>query len=172
MRIQTEVMAISILAVCTLCGCTRSRQTSVSGLEQSGVSEPTNTLDFKTVIQTKLRRPIGTIVTVEGEMFDGPTKGYEDGPSLRVRKIDGNELEAEIVICLKPYFYDFGESVAGHSPLPSLTPGHVYEFEGYETGTYVGVPTEAFDLAGIAFQTSSLHFRSVLMVYKGRDISP
>src|SRR5262249_7788964 len=56
--------------------------------------------------------------------------------------------------------------------LPTLDDGQTYEFEGYETGGFVGHPAEARRRAKIVLQTSGHYFSHYLIVYKGKKIAP
>src|SRR5262245_756297 len=120
----------------------------------------------------KLGEPLGTVVTVHGFVAEGPFKGYEGGPNLRAQRINGTATQTDIQICLSPYFGKFGEKVGEEVGLPKLERGNTYEFEGYETGGFVGVPGRAYERAGIMIQTSGFYFRHELVVYKGKKIDP
>ncbi len=170
MRLTTPLRVMTVIVPCILCGCGKPHDADSSARATSAPDAASTPSTADTVIHTKLRRPLGTIVKVEGEVFDGPSKGYEGGPNLRARKIDGVDVTTEITIRLLPFFSDFGESFEGQTPLPSLKAGQSYEFEGYETGGFVGVPDEAHNRAGIILQTTDHYFRSVFKVYKGRQI--
>jgi hypothetical protein len=113
----------------------------------------------------KLREPFGSVVTVQGIVVDGKSKGYEGGPNVRVQRINGRSIQDDIQIRLSPYFGEFG----GHS-LPKLEFGKTYEFEGYEAGGFVGVPAEAFKRAGIPLQTASFYFSHYYTVYRAKKI--
>src|SRR5262245_182035 len=80
----------------------------------------------------KLHEPLGTVVTVQGIVVEGPFKGYEGGPNLRVQRINGKATQEHIQIRLAPYHDDFGETHVQGAPLPSLSFGKSFEFEGYE----------------------------------------
>lgn len=170
MRLKPALSVMTLIVPCVLCGCTKPHDSAAATRATSVPDAATTTSTADTVIHTKLHRPLGTVVKVEGEVFDGPSKGYEDGPNLRVRRIDGVDVTTEITIRLAPYFVGFGETCEGQIPVPALKAGRCYEFEGYETGGFVGVPDEAHNRAGILLQTTDHYFRSVLNVYKGRQI--
>ncbi len=121
----------------------------------------------------KLQVPLGDVVRVEGVVVDGPYKGYEDGPNLRVQRIQGQATQHHIQIRLVPYLGEWGEkAVSGGQTLPTLEVGKTYELKAYETGGYIGVPARAYKEEGIEVQTTSYYFRTQLVVYKARVIAP
>ena len=118
--------------------------------------------------------PLGKVVRVEGIVVEGPFKGLEGGPNLRVQRIPGRATQQDIQIQLRPYFTDWGKEAygGGHHSLPTLEMRKTYEMEGYETGDYVGVPAEAYKKAGFAIQTQRYYFRTELVVYRAKVIEP
>jgi hypothetical protein len=121
----------------------------------------------------KMHKPLGSVITVQGVAVDGPEKGYEGGPNLRVQRIDGRATQEDIQIVLQPYFNKWGDRAVddGHA-LPELTTGTTYELEGYETGGFVGIPTDAYKRAGVVLQTCDHYFRCVFEAYRGKAIDP
>lgn len=117
----------------------------------------------------KLHRPLGEVVKIQGKVVEGPFKGYEGGPNLIAHRINGKATQELIQIKIRPYMYDFGHDA---TMLPKLNMGEEYEFEGYETGSFVGIPSEAYDRAGIGLQTSTFYFSHTLVVYKGKQLPP
>jgi hypothetical protein len=91
-----------------------------------------------------------------------------------VQRINGRATQEYIQLKLEPYFHEFGEKpVTGGEALPKLAPGQTYEFEGFETGHFVGVPKEAYQRAGLMLQVPVGHgFTHRFTVYKGKRIDP
>jgi hypothetical protein len=115
----------------------------------------------------KLHAPLGTVVSVVGVAVEGPFKGYEGGPNLRVRRIQGKYYQKDIQIVLKPYFHDWGEEATTGGPaLPKLQAGETYKLEGYETGGFVGIPSEAYTHGELMIQTTGHYFRHHFAVIK------
>ena len=132
---------------------------------------PLPKLESEYRIIPRLREPLGSVVTVQGVVVEGSSKGYEDGPNLRVQRINGRPIQDDIQIRIAPYYTDFGKPAVGKGQrLPRLAFGKTYEFEGYETGEFVGVPREAFKRAGVPLATSEFYFSHVYKVYKGKKI--
>ncbi|MFL5331150.1 MAG: hypothetical protein ACJ8C4_19840 [Gemmataceae bacterium] len=134
------------------------------------VDVPLNKLGGNFGLIGKLGVPLGDVVKVQGFVVEGPFKGYEGGPNLRVQRINGQSTQEDIQIRLIPYLEDFGtEHQSGEQPA-KLEYGNTYLFEGYETGGFVGVPPEAYRNAGIAIGTTHHYFRHQLAVYKRTKI--
>src|SRR5687767_8162583 len=67
----------------------------------------------------QLNSPLGTALALQGVVVDGPHKGYEGGPNLRVLRIEGRATQEDIQIPIRPHFYDFGEAaIVGGTALP------------------------------------------------------
>lgn len=125
----------------------------------------------------KLHEPLGKVIELEGVVVEGPFKGYEGGPNLRVQRIAGRITQEDTQIAIKPFFFTWGESVgwgsaAGTIPLPKLEIGATYRLVGYETGGFVGTPGEAFERGAPIVQTTSFYFREYFEVIKGEEIEP
>jgi hypothetical protein len=121
----------------------------------------------------KLHVPLGDMVHVEGVVVEGPFKGYEGGPNLRVQRIQGSATQQDIQIRIRPYFTAWGKKAYGEGrSLPDLEMGKTYRMEGYETGGYIGHPAEVYRKAGLAFQTTGYYFQTELVVYKAKAIEP
>ena len=118
----------------------------------------------------KLREPLGTVVTVQGIVVEGAFKGYEGGPNVRVQRINGRATQDDIQIRLHPYFGKFGEKAFMGKQLPKLEDGQTYEFEGYESGEFVGIPKEAYERAGRPLQSTGFYFSHHYIVYQGKKI--
>lgn len=133
---------------------------------------PTSQLSATYVLVGKLGVPLGEVVKVAGVVVEGPFKGYEGGPNLRIQRINGKTTPADIQIKLVPYFGKFDGERSNELDLPKLKMGKTYEFEGYETGGIVGIPRKAFDRAGVILQTCSDYFATYFVVIKGRQVEP
>ncbi|MDB5338650.1 MAG: hypothetical protein JWN70_4269 [Planctomycetaceae bacterium] len=111
----------------------------------------------------KLGEPPGTVLTVQGIVVDGPFKGGGGGPNLRVRRINGTATQEHIQIQLTPFYEEFG---------PKLKYGETYEFEGYETGAFSGIPPEAYRRLELKGGAVGFQFRHSFKVYRGKRIDP
>ena len=121
----------------------------------------------------KLHVPLGEVVTLQGVVVDGPFKGYEGGPNLRVQRIHGRVTQEDIQIVITPFFNDWGEesTVTGNT-LPELEVGAAYEMEGYETGRFVGVPGEVLERDNMRISTTGHYFRESFAVIRASRIEP
>src|SRR5262249_26009021 len=128
--------------------------------------------DFQLV--GKLHVPLGSVISIEGIAVEGPFKGLEGGPNLRVQSINGSYTQEDIQIVIKPFIYDWGKKVTvDGDALPKLEMGRTYEMEGYETGGYSGVPSEAFRRGAIPVQTAvGPYFRTHFVVIRAKQTEP
>src|SRR5688500_9571158 len=44
----------------------------------------------------KTGQPLGKVIRVQGRVVEGPFKGYEGGPNLRVQRVDGIATQKDI----------------------------------------------------------------------------
>jgi hypothetical protein len=115
----------------------------------------------------KTNRPLGELVTMQGVLVEGPSKGYEDGPNLRIQRINDRATQDGTETRLRPYS---GSKATEWEK--SLHYGKTYELRGYEEGGYVGVPGKAFEEAGILLQTCGFYFHLDFVVLKAKEIKP
>lgn len=134
---------------------------------------PISELGSKYELIGKLHTPLGHIITIQGIAVEGPFKGYEGGPNLRIQRIEWNYTQEDIQIVIKPFLQEWGEdATAGGETLPKLEMGQTYEMVGYETGGYEGVPGEAFNHGATLVQTVNYYFRHHFIVTKAKRIEP
>ncbi len=182
-RLSRMARILSVL-VAVLAGCLFASARLDAGEDGGGPARvPTSGLGRSHVLVGKLDRPLGAVVRVQGVVLPGWRKG-RGGPRILVQKIDGRATQEIIVLPLEPYFHRFGSSSpptthadgrGGETPpavglqLPELHTGETFEFEGYETGGYTGIPRAAYQRVGIALQTASLYFRHAFVAYLGKQ---
>ncbi|MEZ6189743.1 MAG: hypothetical protein R3C45_00450 [Phycisphaerales bacterium] len=129
----------------------------------------------------KLHAPLGEVITVEGVLVEGPFKGNEGGPNLRVQRIQGSAMQEDIQISVTPFFAEWGEEIEGSTAYGSLgegiklskiEEGKAYQMTGYTTGWYVGVPNDVMKHTGVAIQTAGHYFHETFVVYRAKVIEP
>jgi hypothetical protein len=113
----------------------------------------------------ELGYPLGTTISIEGIVIDGPHKGYADGPNILILSINDSSIQNIVEIPITPYFSTFGSE-----PLPEIETGRTYRFRVYETGEFVGVPDVVYKEANIMIQTSGFHFQNKVVVISGEAI--
>lgn len=123
--------------------------------------------DSKTVFIGELGQSLGSFLTVQGVVVDGPDKGYEEGPNLIVHMINDSATQAPLRIPLAPYFGEFGKG-----KLPVMKAGNSYRLRVYETGEFIGSPDGAFNEAGVVIQTTGFYFKNRLIVLAGEKTAP
>lgn len=125
----------------------------------------------------RLRKPFGETVTVQGVVVDGPFKGFEGGPNIRVQRINGRATQEAIQIKLADYPVDYfgsakGSDSARKSPKskPLLKKGRTYEVEGYETGQFTGTPEGVLERLDFSIQTTGYYFQYQFKIFEGKEI--
>lgn len=136
------------------------------------VTIPADELGAKYQLLGKIGKPMGTVVTVQGMVVAGFPKGYDDGPNVLMQRIDGVATQASDPIQLTRWLYDFGDPVSDGHGLPKLQYGAAYQFEGFETGEFVGQPHEVYERTRIPVQTSAFHFHHQFKVFRAKRIEP
>jgi hypothetical protein len=101
--------------------------------------------------------PLGTIVTLEGEIVDGSSlaeKALSDRPVLMVESVDGTPLAAPVLLTFTWFAGAESAELSGRVTLIA-----------YETGGFEGVPDGVFaHVPAVAAQ--SFHFASTLVLLK------
>lgn len=134
-----------------------------------GAGEPPTRVDVVEIgdqfqLVGKLHVPLHQSVMVDGVVVEGPLKGYEGGPCLRVQRIDGLATQEDIQIVIRPGFGKAWNDQATPKSLPKLEIGATYRLKGYETGGFVGMPAEAFEPGEVVPQTCAPYFRVEFIV--------
>jgi hypothetical protein len=138
-----------------------TRQASEDAGKRPGI--PYSDLNWKYDVLGKTGRPLGELVTLQGQIVEGPTKGYEDGPTIRVQRINGIATQDDIAIKLEPFF-----SKEDHFKVLKI--GTTYELRGYESGKYVGTPGAAMKEAGTILQTTSPYFGVNFVMLRAKEV--
>lgn len=128
----------------------------------------------------QLGEKLGTTVTLRGIITEGKFKEGYGKPILAVQMINDSFTQRSIQIPVSPYFGEFGEKPFpdplfgefGKKPLPKLKKGDTYLFRAYESGEFAGIPSDAYEEAGIILGTTGFHFRNWLVVISGKKIQP
>ena len=91
--------------------------------------------DGKVILLGRLGKPLGTVVTVEGQLVSDPTaaNGHITA-AFRASKVDGQELKAAQII---------GLEFRASQGLPALRASQFVKFSGYEAVASVGTPNAA-----------------------------
>ena len=119
----------------------------------------------------KLGEPLGTLMTLQGIIIEGPHKGYEGGANIQVLKINGRATQENIRIKLyESYWGDFNQQ----KDIDNLKYLKTYEIRGFETGTYVGMPddvTEGDTKMRKKGQTAGFYLRAEFEIYTAIEIN-
>jgi hypothetical protein len=135
-------------------------------IAQERISVPVAELGKRFDLVGKLHVPLGKIVTVQGFVVEGPFKGYEGGPTLRVQRIGGTYTQEDIQIRLSDMTQVVPEKKV------NIKIGESYELEGYESGGFVGHPTEIWKDGIPWVQTTHHYFSLDFNIIRGKPIAP
>ena len=113
----------------------------------------------KVTLIGRLGKPIGTVVTIEGQLISEPKQGKSGqiSAALRVNKVDGKPLEKAQVV---------GLIFRASAGLPSAHANEIIQLTGYESGAFIGTPDAARDLLGKDASPLDWKFQSTIYVIK------
>lgn len=163
---------LSLPLKCILTALCLGCASSFCSAQETKIQVPISNLGDRFELVGELGVKLGETATVEGTVVEGPFKGYEGGPNLVVKRINGTATQVRIRIPISAYFGKFGEANFGGKPLPKCEIGSTVRLRVYETGEFVGVPADAYQEAGVAIQTTGFYFRNSLQVLSGSKIDP
>lgn len=109
----------------------------------------------------KLGVPLGEVVKLQGIVVHSRVKGY-GGVSVRVYRVNDKATQEFIQVKLNDYY--------GRDEIPNLETGKSYEFEGFESGGFVGVPAAVHKRAGAATQAAEFSFLHEFTTFEQREI--
>jgi hypothetical protein len=110
----------------------------------------------------KLKAPLGEVLKVQGLVVAGTGKEAENGPEVRIFRIGKQATQEFIQLKLTDYY--------GRDEIPNLEVGRTFEFEGYETGGFIGIPAAARKRAGEAMPASDHRFVHEFVVFDSAEI--
>ena len=95
----------------------------------------------KVTVVGRLGKPLGTVVTMEGQLISEPkaAKTGRTTAAFRVNKVDGKSLETGQVVGLT-----FPVSMG----TPSVHANDIVRLSGYEGGAFIGTPSAAREQLG------------------------
>ena len=135
---------------------------------------PVGELDRKYQLVGRTRQPLFEFIRVEGVVVEGPTKGFEGGPNLRVQRVGGVATQEDIQLKLRAAFRDNRQRRRAREDDESVVveKGKTYEFGGYEAADFVGTPFEAYEAAGIpvTFQTCDVYLSTSFVPLRSKEI--
>lgn len=100
--------------------------TSICTAQDIKTSVPIFNLGDRFELVGELGVKLGETTTVEGTVVEGPFKGYEGGPNLVVKVVNGKSTQHLIRIPISPYFGEFGKATFDGKPLPNCENGSTY----------------------------------------------
>jgi hypothetical protein len=124
----------------------------------------------------KLHKPLGSVMRIQGVVVEGEFKGYEGGPNIRVQRIDGTATQEDIQIRLSN---STGAVKPDETTKVEPKVGETYEFQGYESGGFVGHPSGIWksddkegELEFAWIQTTEHYFALRFHYVRGKPIAP
>ena len=157
----TKLAAIGVIfgVLCSLCGQPTAKPQQAKDIQVMNVSD----LDQTWTMEGRLKRTLGTVVTVEGTVIDGGTlrvKRLNGKALLRIEKLEGKSLA-------EPVVFEF-RYLEEPSKVPKM--GSKFQFVGFETGEFAGLPSEAFKHIPV-LATQGYHFRTLFEVLTEKNVS-
>jgi hypothetical protein len=119
----------------------------------------TEDIESKIILVGKLGKPLGTVVTISGQILSDP-KQIRSGQyvgAIRVNKVNGQTLTKAATVGL---LFRRSEGI------PSVHAHDIIEFSGYESGAYTGTPDDARDLLGTDASPLDWKFETSITVIK------
>ena len=129
-KMKTLYIACIVLlcvALTGFCGYAKEKTLTVADLNQSAVIG-------------SLGKPLGTLVTVEGVVVGDDyrrLKSDEGETLLKIERVDGKILSKEVILHLY---------IAPFAAIKKPGAGRHFKYAGYETGSFTGIPEEAFKI--------------------------
>ena len=113
----------------------------------------------KVTLIGRLGKPVGTVVTVEGQLVSEPKLGKSGriSAAFRANKVDGKALETGQIIAL------MFPTTGG---MPPVHANEIVHLSGYEGGAFIGTPPDAREKMGADASPLSWKFESTLVVIK------
>lgn len=113
----------------------------------------------KVIIIGKLGEPLGTVVTIDGQMVSEPKLGKtgQATAALRVNQVNGKPLKREPIL---------GMVFRPSTGVPSLHVPESVHLSGYETGAFIGTPDDARDSLGSDASRFDWKFETTIRVIK------
>lgn len=144
--------------------------TATARAEEKLIGVPITELGNKYQLLGRLEIPLGTMVTVQGVVAQGPFKGFEGGPILLVQRINRQATQKDIRINLDNYGhkYELHDDSTSKKIPRKLARDKTYEFYGHETGEFIGTP-KGF-VYEVPVQTVGYYLRESFHAEKGRSI--
>lgn len=133
----------------------------------SGRPAPSVTLeDLRSTggVRGALAVPLGTVVSIEAEVIEGSAgrgKAREGERLLQVLSVDGRTLA-------EPALLHFAWFPLARAPM-DLGPGRRVKVVGYETGSFVGIPKDAWVHLGAPAASTPFHFQTSIVVLKALE---
>lgn len=145
------------------------------------LDKPSETTDARAenspVLEGILGLPLGQPVVVRGVIRKGGSK-FMSPFRLQVLSIDGVPVDGDVYIDVRPFGVEqprglgWAEALGSEGDSATLEFDQTYEFYGYETGGYVGVPDEIYAEMEDLVATSDFHFRSEFVAVRVWKFEP
>lgn len=117
-----------------------------------------NNISPSVSVSPDLGQGFGNIITVEGHIpiQEKRSKADEGKTLFQVTKVEGKAIDNPVTLPLISFSFH---------PVTYKEPGQTMTLLGYETGSFVGIPPEAFDTIPMV-ATERFSFRSSFQVLK------
>jgi hypothetical protein len=114
----------------------------------------------------ELGKKLGTLVTIKGVVTDEFSKRNRSGPNITIQMINDSATQHFIQIPLSSRQYN-------EPPIAGVKYGATYKLEVFETGEFVGTPSDVLKRYVIPPQTTGFYFQNRLItVFSQEKIDP
>lgn len=138
------------------------------------IDVPIEELGSKFRLVGKTGKPLGTFCKIAGTIVEPPAKFYGGTTCMLIQQIDGSADQSYRFISLHPLLGNWNAETAADNPGVKSEPpeiGKVYEFTGYETGEFEGIPDAVYERLTFKPQTIvGTVFISHFVVLQSREV--
>jgi hypothetical protein len=162
-----------IASLVALQACAGVAQESPEGKPPRLIDVPVSELYTKYQLISELGVPFGQVVTVQGVFVKEPFKARGREHVIRVQRINGKATQKDIRLSVDPNFIEDDDHEKKNEDmrdleLRELERGKTYELTGYQTGGFVGIPS---DLQNGLIQTTGFYFHQGFEIDRGKVIN-
>jgi hypothetical protein len=168
---------LALITMHALASCAAAQQPAgdVTPAAPPPIAVPTSELGRGYQLVGMLHQPLGRVLTVQGVVAGGRSKGDSGDPHLRVQRIDGVATQEDLLLPIRPFWADPEDPDWNGSrspPLAKLDTGACYAVKGWGTGEFIGLAVDGASGDVPEVQSAGFSFHESFVVYKAARINP